>query len=269
MSEPRICILRVGGTNCDVETRSAFTELGAKADVVHLNEVIARKDLLNYDSLVVPGGFSHGDHVRAGAILSRRIVANLSEELHKFVEEGRPVLGICNGFQALVEMGLLPGLNGISETPEASLAVNDSAKFECRWVYLKHEGNGKCVFTRNLDEGQVVTYPVAHGEGKFVLPKDKEDKILEKLRANGQIVFKYCDETGRLANKKYPTNPNGALEDIAGICNPQGNVFGLMPHPERAYHGTQLPDWTSRKSIPKFGDGRLIFESVMKYLKER
>ncbi len=269
MGKPRVCILRVGGTNCDAETRTAFTELGASADVVHLNEVIARRNLLDYDALVIPGGFSHGDYVRAGAILSRRVVSNLSDELHRFVEGRRPVLGICNGFQVLVEMGLLPGLDGISRVPEASLAVNDSAKFECRWVHLKHESNGKCVFTRKLGKGQVVSMPVAHGEGKFVLPKDREKPYLKKLRENGQLVFRYCDESGKPAGGKYPANPNGALRDIAGICNPDGTVFGLMPHPERAYDGFQLPDWTARGKAKKCGDGRLIFQSVMDYLNER
>lgn len=264
-----ICILRVGGTNCDVETERAFHDLLVKAEVVHANRLVKKRNLAEYDALVFPGGFSYGDYVRAGAIWSKRIVAKLGGDLKEFVEGGRPVLGICNGFQVLVEGGLLPGFEGISEHPKAALAPNTSTKYECRWIYLKHENSGKCIFTKNIPKGKMVFMPVAHAEGRFIFPKESEHEFLKKLYDNDQLVFRYCDEKGEYAEGEYPTNPNGAFHDIAGVCNPEGNVFGLMPHPERAYYGWQLPDWTRRSEVPEYGDGRLIFESVIEYLKER
>lgn len=265
-----ICILRVGGTNCDMETERAFHDLRVRAEVVHTNRLVKNRSLLEYDVLVFPGGFSYGDYVRAGAIWSKGIVAKLGGDLKDFVKEGRPVLGICNGFQVLVEGGLLPGFDGISEHPEAALAPNTSTKYECRWIYLKHKNSGKCIFTKNIPKGKRVFMPVAHAEGRFIFLKESEHEFLKKLHDKDQLVFRYCNEKGEYAEGEYPTNPNGAFHDIAGICNPEGNVFGLMPHPERAYYGWQLPDWTRRSKVPEYGDGRLIFESVIEYLiKER
>lgn len=268
MIRPKICILRVGGTNCDGETKVAIDSLGARSEIVHLNKLIGNKKLMSYDALVIPGGFSFGDHVRAGVILGKRMTSALSAELKKFVDEGRPVLGICNGFQVLVESGLLPGFDGISDHPQAALAINGSAKFECRWIHLKHENRGNCIFTRGLKKGQKVAMPVAHAEGRFVFQKENEEKNLRKLKRNDQLVFRYCDEKGNYAKGRYPVNPNGALYDIAGICDPSGTVFGLMPHPERAYFGVQLPDWTSAGQVRRYVDGRLIFESLVDYMKE-
>ncbi len=258
-----VCILRVGGTNCDVETERAFRALGVGVEVVHTNKIIRERNLLKYDVIVFPGGFSYGDYVRAGAIWGKGIVSKLRCELRKFVEgEAKLVLGICNGFQVLVEAGLLPG----NESLRAALAPNTFIKYECRWIYLKHENSGKCIFTQKVPKNQTVFMPIAHAEGRFIFSKENEEESLVRLYENDQIVFRYCDENGEYADGKYPINPNGAFHDIAGICNPDGNVFGLMPHPERAYFGWQLPNWTSRSKIPRFGDGSLIFESVLEYL---
>lgn len=263
-----VCILRVGGTNCDAETKRAFNDLGVRAEVVPTNKIVKERNLLEYDALVFPGGFSYGGYVREGAIWGKEIIAKLGYELRKFVEEGRLVLGICNGFQVLVEAGLLPGFEGISESPKAALAPNTSIKYECRWAYLKHENSGKCIFTKRIPKGKRVFMPVAHAEGRFIFPKENENEYLRRLDGNDQLVFRYCDENGEYADGKYPMNPNGAFHDIAGICNPDGNVFGLMSHPERAYYGWQLPDWTRRSRMPIYGDGRLIFESTVEYLRE-
>lgn len=266
----RVCILRVGGTNCDMETQRAFNDLGVKAEVVHANRVIRNHSLLDYDVLVFPGGFSYGDYVRAGAIWGKGLIAKIGGDLKKFVKEGRLVLGVCNGFQVLVEAGLLPGFDGTSEHPEAALAPNTSTKFECRWIRLKHENSGNCIFTKHIPKGKTVFMPVAHAEGRFIFSKENEGAYLKRLYGGDQLVFRYCDETSAYAEGRYPTNPNGAFHDIAGICNPEGNVFGLMPHPERAYYGWQLPDWTGRLKTLKYGDGRLVFESAVEYLlKER
>lgn len=265
----KVCILRVGGTNCDAETQRAFNDLGVKAEVVHTNKLVKNRNLLDYDALVFPGGFSFGDYVRAGAIWGKGLIAKLGSDLKKFVDEGKPVLGICNGFQVLVEGGLLPGFEEISGFPEAVLASNASTKYECRWVYLKHENSGNCIFTKNISKERVVFMPVAHAEGRFIFPKKRESDYLKKLWDNDQLVFRYCDERGGYAEGAYPTNPNGGFNDIAGVCNPEGNVFGLMPHPERAYYGWQLPEWTRRSEMPKYGDGRLIFESTINYLMKK
>lgn len=264
-----VCIMRVAGTNCDAETKRAFDDLGVKTEVVHCNEIIKKDNLLDYSALVFPGGFSHGDYVRAGAIWAKEAFAKLGNDLRKFVEEERPVLGICNGFQVLVESGLLPGFGGIAEFPENALATNIPIGYYCNWVYLRHENSGKCVFTNKIPKGKVLRIPVAHAEGRFVFPKEKEKRDLERLYNNDQLVFRYCDEKGEFAEGRYPANPNGSCHDIAGICNPAGTVFGLMPHPERAYYSWQLPDWTRKGSPLKYGDGRLIFESMVEYLVEK
>jgi len=267
--EIRVCIMRVGGTNCDEETKRAFEDLGVKAETIHLNEIVKKRNLHNYSALVFPGGFSYGDYIRAGAIWAKGALAKLGYDLKEFVEDERPVLGICNGFQVLVEAGLLPGFNGISERPDAALATNIPLGYRCSWVYVKHENSGSCIFTRKIRRGNVLRIPVAHAEGRFIFSKESEKKYLKKLYDNDQLIFRYCNEMGEYPNGKYPTNPNGASRDIAGICDPSGTIFGLMPHPERAYYGWQLPDWTKRVTIPKYGDGKLIFESLVEYLTKR
>jgi phosphoribosylformylglycinamidine synthase I len=269
VEDVRVCVMRVGGTNCDAETKRAFTELGANAEVVHLNKVVKKGSLLDYDALVFPGGFSYGDYVRAGAIWAIGTLTKLRSDLKTFVEEGRPILGICNGFQVLVEAGLLPAFKGISEYPEATLATNIPIGYNCRWVYLKHENSGRCLFTQKIPKDKVLRIPVAHAEGRFLFSKEKENHYLKQLYDNDQLVFRYCNKDGEYADGEFPVNPNGAFHDIAGICDPNGTVFGLMPHPERAFYGWQLPDWTKTGKLPTYGDGKQFFESMVEYLKKR
>jgi phosphoribosylformylglycinamidine synthase len=264
--EIKVCVLRVGGTNCDAETKRAFQDLGAQAEIVHVNEIVKRRNLLEYHVLVFPGGFSHGDYVRAGVIWAKWILAKLDKELRAFVDENRPILGICNGFQVLVEAGLLPGFEGISAYPEAALATNVPPGYNCRWINLKHENSRKCIFTSKIPKGKVLHIPVAHSEGRFMFEKEKEKQLLEKLFENDQLVFRYCDKSGEYPEGHFPTNPNGSFHDIAGICNPEGLIFGLMPHPERAFSWWQQPDWTRQEQISEYGDGKLIFESLIEYL---
>lgn len=255
--------MRVGGTNCDAETQRAFQELGVQAETLQVSEMIKKRNLLEYDVLVFPGGFSFGDYVRSGVIFARHLSAQLGKEIEQFVDEGRPILGICNGFQILVEYGLLPGFSGVSDFPEAALTTNEPAGFKCKWVYLKHENKGKCAFTSAIPKNRTIRLPIAHGEGRWLFPKEKEKQLLKKLVDEDMLVFRYCTKEGEVANEKYPVNPNGSFFDIAGICNREGNIFGLMPHPERAMYWWQLPDWTIAKGIQEHGDGKLIFQSII------
>ncbi|HDM88505.1 phosphoribosylformylglycinamidine synthase subunit PurQ [Candidatus Bathyarchaeota archaeon] len=269
VSDARICIIRVGGTNCDRETKRSIEELGAKADVWHLSMLVKKKALHKYYGLVIPGGFSFGDYVRAGAILAKSLTVKLGAELERFIDEGKPILGICNGFQVLVESGLLPGFDGVSKYPEAALATNIPIGYRCRWVYLRHENSGKCIFTSEIPRGKVLRIPIAHAEGRFIFPKDIERRLLDRLIENDQLVFRYCSEDGSPANGRYPDNPNGSFYDIAGICDSSGKIFGLMPHPERAFYGWQLPDWTRMEKPPEFADGKTIFSSMIEYITRR
>jgi phosphoribosylformylglycinamidine synthase len=261
--------LRVGGTNCDAETKRAFDELGVQSEVLHISELVKRRKLLDYHTMVFPGGFAYGDYVRAGAIWAKWMLAKLGRELKAFIDENRPILGICNGFQVFVEAGLLPGFNGMSMYPEAALATNFPPGYNCRWVYLKHENCGKCVFTQKIPKGAVLRIPVAHSEGRFMFAKEKEKKFLERLSKNDQLVFRYCSKNGEYAEGSFPANPNGSFHDIAGICSPEGTIFGLMPHPERAFYWWQQPEWTRQKQMPQYGDGKLIFESLISYLEKK
>ncbi len=262
----KIAILRIEGTNCEEESFRAFAELGVQPEYVHLNELMRdrNRSIFDYQGIFIPGGFSSGDYVRAGAIFAARIKALMMDELKKFVEEGYPIIGICNGFQVLTELGLLPAIDGISDVPEAALAVNDSDKFECRPTLLRHESVSP--LTSEVEKGEVLLIPSAHMEGKFMLPEGKEKKYLDKMEENGQIVFRYVNEEGKEAG--YPWNPNGSISNIAGICNPEGNVLGMMPHPERAFHSWQHPKRGGSEIVKGNGegDGRAIFESIVKYI---
>ncbi|RMF90644.1 MAG: phosphoribosylformylglycinamidine synthase I [Methanobacteriota archaeon] len=255
----RVCVLRAPGTNCDAETAWCLQKTGLEAEVVHVNRFIdGRADFMGYDGLVIPGGFSFGDHVRAGALLGKMLKERFYEPLSRFSEEGRPILGICNGFQILVECGLLPG-GGMS----AALTTNLSSRFEARWVKLRVEREN--LFTRGMAGS--VSLPVAHGEGRFLM-REEEIKALEK---RGQVVFRYAFDDGRPAGGAYPANPNGSLHDIAGISNEAGTVLGLMPHPERAFHRLTHPTWTRERMEEgdAFGEGYMIFRNMADYIRKR
>jgi phosphoribosylformylglycinamidine synthase len=270
--EIRIAVLRIEGTNCEDETVRALRELGVFAEAVHLKQFYSdmikedeKRRLADYSGIVFPGGFSAGDYVRAGAIFSARAKSVLREDLEEFIGNGYPVLGICNGFQILVELGALPGFDEdkpLAEVPEMVLAINNSNRFECRQSLLKHENRGKCIFTRGMGK-RIVMFPVAHAEGKVTFPSSAEKIYINRLIENDQIVFRYVDAKGEYAG--YPWNPNGSVYNIAGICNVKGNVFGLMPHPERAFFAWNHLDYP--KDDIGYAEGRIIFQSMIEYIK--
>jgi phosphoribosylformylglycinamidine synthase len=254
MTEVKTLILRAPGTNCDVESAFAFEKAGAQVELVHVAELIRRqRPLSGYQIMVIPGGFTYGDDISAGRILANELKLKLGDEIQKFGEDGRLILGICNGLQVLVKAGLLPKSRG-ENSQSLTIASNDSGKFECRWVYLCANKTSPCIFTRGID---LMYLPVAHGEGKVVI----EPGALEDLN----VALCYADQAGDI-RAGYPHNPNGSMNNIAGICDDTGRVFALMPHPERFIRRTQHPRWT-REPRRDHGDGFRIFLNAVEWAK--
>jgi phosphoribosylformylglycinamidine synthase len=263
--KPKAIILRTAGTNCDYETKYALEKAGAFVDLIHINQLVKEKGLLGlYQILVLPGGFTYGDDIAAGKVLANQLRHHLLDELMQFVDDGKLIIGICNGFQVLVKMGLLPRINDIQYSlngykQEFTLTYNDSNKFEDRWVYLKASSN-KSVF---IDRDTILYIPVANAEGKFMA---KNEEKLSMLSESEQIVFKYVDEDG--SESGYPWNPSGSMGNVAGVCDHTGRILGMMPHPERHVEPTQHPRWT-REGLKAEGDGIIIFRKAVDYIKER
>jgi len=255
MSKVRVLVLRVAGTNCDMETAYAFERAGAEAQQVHINRILdGTRRLSEYEILALPGGFSYGDDIAAGTVLANQLSIQMGEEIAAFLNEGKLIIGICNGFQALVKAGYLPA--GASRKPGlATLAFNDSGKFEDRWVHLKAEETD-CVFLKGIER---LHLPVAHAEGKFMVPKAE---MLDELETKGQIVLRYVNDEGDVDG--YPWNPNGSMGGVAGICDETGRIFGLMPHPERHVEGFQHPRWT-RRGLAEEGEGLAIFRNAVEF----
>lgn len=253
----KVCILRTAGTNCDVETAFAFERAGATAEFVHINQMLrGAASPGEYQILAIPGGFTYGDDIAAGKILANELRNSLGDKLRDFIDRDGAILGICNGFQVLVKTGLLPGPFTPGAPQEVTLTFNDSAKFEARWVYLKVPENGS-IFTEGISE---LYLPVAHGEGKFVA----DEPVIREITDNRQVAFRYVDNKGEADG--YPWNPNGSVEDIAGICDDTGRVLGLMPHPERHVLGYQHPRWT-REGLKSEGDGMAVFSNAVDYFR--
>ena len=234
----RALVLTGFGLNCDLETAHALELAGAKAERVHINALIdGSAHLDNYQIIAFGGGFSWGDDHGAGVLQAVRLRTNIGDQLLSFVERQRLVIGICNGFQTLVNLGLLPGFDGDYQARTVALTYNDCGNFRDDWVTLKMEPQTPCVFTEGLDQ---IDLPIRHGEGKFYAAPE----VLSRLEANHQIVARYATPDGTPAGGAFPFNPNGSLADVAGICDPTGRVFGLMPHPEAYNHWTNHPLWT-------------------------
>ncbi len=254
-------ILTGFGINCDRETALAFEMAGAETDRVHLNDLAedpAR--MAAYQILAIPGGFSFGDDVASGRILANRIRHRLGAPLQEFVTAGKLAIGICNGFQVMVKMGLLPLFDG-DFTQEVTLTHNNAGRFDNRWVNLNVDGATSCIWLKGMETLEV---PIRHGEGKFIA---RDEPTLEKLRSQGQVVLRYATARGAHAEGKFPENPNGSVDDIAGICDPTGRIFGLMPHPEAFLHHTNHPRWT-REVLPKEGAGLQLFKNAVQFARE-
>lgn len=258
--KPRVLVLLAAGINRDNDAKDAFTLAGAEAERVHINDIIdGRKRFKDYEILMLPGGFSFGDDIASGKVLANKLKYKLRDDLLEFIADGKLILGVCNGFQVMVKLGILPGFDGVYTRQDVTLTHNDSGKFEDRWVHLKVNPQSHCVFTRGIEK--VIYVPICHGEGKFI-PKD--DATLARLKERGQVVVEYVDESG--AYGAYPVNPNGSVDHIAGICDETGRVFGMMPHPENYIVRTQHPRWT-RERLADEGDGLAIFRNAVEYVR--
>ena len=264
--QPRVLVPTGYGLNCEGETTYAFTLAGAKVEKVHLSDIFAKSVILEeYQILTMIGGFSFGDHIAAGKVLANRYKYLLSEELTKFINDGKLIIGICNGFQSMADYGLLPGFDGDYTTQLISLAPNDSGVFEDRWITLKANSESRCVFTRGID---TMPLPVRHGEGKFMT---MDEKVLAKLWSNKQVALQYVDPLTGKPTQNHPLNPNGSVDAIAGICDPTGRVFGLMPHPEAYNSPHNHPDWIRQKregTLSSEGLGLRIFKNAVQYVRD-
>lgn len=257
MANPKALIVRAPGTNCDLETKYAFELAGATADVLHVNRLLENPNLgKQYQILCIPGGFSYGDDIAAGRIFANQFRLFLHDLIHDYKENQKLILGICNGFQVLIKSGALFD----TDQQQATLTWNESGKYDDRWVHLQ-TASRNCVFL----EGLAGLYlPIAHAEGRFVA---RDDRTLGSLRTHGQLALCYSDGSGTVDETPlgFPANPNGSQGNVAGMCDPSGRIFGLMPHPERFLDRTQHPHWTR---LPAFqqGDGLAIFENAVRAL---
>jgi len=256
--KPRALILTGYGLNTDYELQHGFQLAGADASRVHLNDLIdGRTKLKDFQILAIPGGFAFADDLGGGKIFAQRLRTHLFDELMEFVEDDKLIFSACNGFQILVKLGMLPAISGYREQ-EVTLTFNNSGRFENRWVYLKVNPKSSCVFTRDID--RLLYFPVRHGEGKFV-PRDEQ--VLSDLKSKDQIVVTYVNAQGQPDH--FPWNPNGSIENIAGVCDPTGRIFGLMPHPEAFLYRYNHPRWT-REDLPEEGQGLQLFKNAVAYL---
>ena len=276
MRTVKALVLTGYGLNCDYETGFSLRMAGADPERIHINDLIAcgekgaRVGLDNYHILVLGGGFSWADDHGAGIIMAARLRCNIGEEIEEFIRKGRLIIGICNGFQALVNLGLLPGFDGDYRSRKIALTYNESGNFVDTWVRLKIKEDTVCVFTKGIS---TIELPVRHGEGKFYAEKGIIDRLIKK----NQVVIQYADKEGNPAQGRWPFDPNGSLYDIAGICDSTGRIFGLMPHPEAYNHFTNHPDWAlKREELARMGkgiegeegEGIAIFRNAVEYIRE-
>ena len=272
----RVAVLFGFGINCDRETAAVFDMVGGTSERLHVNNLVqGNRSLEEFDILAVPGGFSFGDHLGSGRLLGNRLRFALRDQLQTFVNSGKPIIGICNGFQALVKTGLLPGPESASLEPDliqrASLTLNNTGRYEDRWVTLEFDSESPCIWTKGI---QRIECPVRHGEGRFVMPTDAD---LDRLSTNHQLTVRYVDPLTKSGSGlsddllPFPLSPNGSMRNIAGICDPTGLVFGLMPHPEAFYTMWLHPEHTSMnlEDDQWEGSGLQIFRNAVEYVRSQ
>lgn len=258
----KVLVMSGYGINCERESAYAFETAGAIADIVHINDLISKaKRMSDYDILMFPGGFSYGDDTGSGNAFANKVKNNLWEELLDLISSKKLILGVCNGFQVMINLGLF-SLDGKSYGRRSSaLVANTQNRYEARWVNIRSRSE-RCIFTKGID---IAPLPVAHGEGRFCC----DEKTYEALKANDQIVFTYCSQDGKDADGRYPENPNGSMHDVCGLCDSTGRVMGMMPHPERALFSESDPSYHKRKleeNLPEHIQANyLIFRNAVQY----
>ena len=266
---PRAIVITGNGTNCEREAAQACRLGGFDAHIVHISRILSGEvSLDSFQFLNLTGGFLDGDDLGSAMVQANRlkyaVVAGngerISEQISRFIAAGKPILGVCNGFQLMVKMGLLPGLDGGLDRT-TTLTFNDSGRFEDRWVDLLVDEDSPCIFTKGM---QHVSLPVRHGEGKFAV---RDDGILERLKAMRLLTVRYMDPATGKTTMTYPDNPNGSIDAVAGVCSPSGLLFGLMPHPEAYLHRVNHPRWT-REDLPDEGAGVAFFRNAYEYVKQ-
>jgi phosphoribosylformylglycinamidine synthase len=266
MAKPRVLVLTGYGINCDYEAEFGFNLAGGAAERVHINSLVAEeKKVSDYQIVVFPGGFSFGDDIASGKVLALKSKIRLGEQLKEFIEKGGLIIGICNGFQVLAKFGVLSDKPAVNFDQRITVTFNDSGRFEDRWIWLKRVSK-RSPWLEDIDG---IYLPIAHGEGKFFGPPE----IIDSLEKNHQVAFRYVKPDLEPANGEYPLNPNGSLNDIAGICDPSGKMLGMMPHPERFLFFYNHPNWTrikdelSRKGepVPDEGNGLKVLKNGVKY----
>jgi phosphoribosylformylglycinamidine synthase len=269
MAKPETLVLTGYGINCEEETAFAFNTAGSSVRIIHINDLIENSKILDeYQILVFPGGFSYGDDTGSGKALANRMKNNLFEMIKKFIERDTLTLGICNGFQVLVNLGLLPMLEKFDGTATAALEYNESFRYQCRWIDVMIEKDSPSVFTKNIERMHI---PIAHGEGNFYAPEN----IIMQIESKNLVSMRYIKNDGTRADSEFPYNPNGSMNDIASICSPNGRIMGMMPHPERGMFFTQRDDWTllkekyirEGKDHPVYSDGIELFRNAVNYFK--
>jgi phosphoribosylformylglycinamidine synthase len=263
VSSPKILVLRAPGINCERETWHALQRAGGAPEYVHIQQLLAQPERLDeFAALAVPGGFAYGDDISSGRVLAQEMRHKLGDRILKFVDRGGLALGICNGFQVLVRLGLLPNTRGNLEE-EVTLTHNLSNHYECRWVTLRTQ-KSRCVF---LPAGLTLRWPAAHGEGRLIA---RDPQLQRLLLDEGYAALLYVDGTGA-PTERYPYNPNGAPLAFAGLCDRTGRVLGVMPHPDRSYLPTHMPDWRRKQlvrgELPADGDGMVVFRELVRVAK--
>ena len=264
MANVKTIIITGYGVNCEAESSHAWRLAGAEPQLVHINDLIETPDrLADFDVLMFIGGFSYGDHMTSGHVFARRVRHHLESALADFIAAGKLVMGVCNGFQVMTKLGLLPGLAGEYFEPKAALIQNDCGCFQNYWVELGFEPNSPCVFTRGIER---MPLPIRHGEGKLFVA---DQTVLDAIESQGCVACRYIDPADGRPTQKYPANPNGSVNAIAGLCDPSGRVFGLMPHPEAYLFPENHPNWDMQKIegvLPEYGLGLQLLSNAVEYI---